>query len=431
VCRETDYSGPWLRACLARQASRVRVGRRTNGDAAPRRGVGRQGRDAIAVIADCFSPFLLAAPERSVSAGVGFGKDGFDRRQVKRGERRSRGFGGRAMEIGTFSKHTLLTGAGWSHNWGARLAADVWQLLMDDPAVTGNERLRAVLLEEGSFEVALAKTQAPPFTSDERESFEHALTNAFISMDSAMIHDYHPSTWINIYKVQELLFRLAGQRGQGFGTAYLFTLNQDLFFERYLYNQHVSGAPAQSLPGIQPPGVPIFTTNVGQYSNQFIMRPSADPAGDGRLQGQFNIIKLHGSFNWRTPDARNLMVVGTEKTTQIASLPLLSWYFDIFKTVLFSGGVRLMIVGYGFADEHINATIAEAVENHGLKVLIWAKGSNLRDHIIASPHGPVIWKGLLGGTVTQTMIEVFPSNQEVTAEYRRIRRVFFGDEQIR
>jgi hypothetical protein len=119
--------------------------------------------------------------------------------------------------------------------------------------------------------------------------------------------------------------------------------------ERYLYNHHVSGAPAPLLPAIQPtPGLPIFTTNVGQYSNQFIMRPAADPAGEGRLQGQFNIIKLHGSFSWRTPDARNLMVVGNEKTTQIASLPLLSWYFEIFKAVLFSGGVRLMIVGYGF-----------------------------------------------------------------------------------
>ena len=62
------------------------------------------------------------------------------------------------MEVGNFSKRTLLTGAGWSHNWGARLAADVWQLVMDHSEVAGNERLRALLLEEGSFEGALAKT---------------------------------------------------------------------------------------------------------------------------------------------------------------------------------------------------------------------------------------------------------------------------------
>jgi hypothetical protein len=87
------------------------------------------------------------------------------------------------MELGNFGKHTILTGAGWSHNWGARLAADVWQLLMDNPAIAKRERLRALLLEEGLFEVALAKAQTPPFTADERESFERALIDAFVSMD--------------------------------------------------------------------------------------------------------------------------------------------------------------------------------------------------------------------------------------------------------
>ena len=48
------------------------------------------------------------------------------------------------MDIGNFSKHVLLTGAGWSRNWGARLADGVWQLLMDDPDVAANDRLLVV-----------------------------------------------------------------------------------------------------------------------------------------------------------------------------------------------------------------------------------------------------------------------------------------------
>ena len=239
------------------------------------------------------------------------------------------------MELGNFGKHTILTGAGWSHNWGARLAADIWQLLMDNPAIAQGERLRALLLEEGSFEVALAKAQNPPFTAGERESFERALIDAFVSMDRAMTPAYDPSTWINHYKVQEFLFRFAGRRDQSVDTGYLFTLNQDLFFERYLYNQHTSSAPAPSLPGIQvTPGLSIFSSLPSPYSEQFIMRPFADPAAEVKVRGQTNVIKRHGSFNWRSPDARNLMVVGTEKTRQIGSLPLLAWYFDILKAVL-------------------------------------------------------------------------------------------------
>jgi hypothetical protein len=334
------------------------------------------------------------------------------------------------MDIGNFSKCVLLTGAGWSRNWGARLAAGVWELLMDDADIAANDRLRALLLEEPSFEVALAKTQLAPFTPDDQNQFTRALVNGFISMDRAMMRpfDGSPGT-INIYKVQELIFRFTGRFGQNFGTGYFFTLNQDLFPERFLYNQHVSAAAPPALPGIQPgPGVQFFSTNVGAYADQFIQRPISDLATSGRLSGQFNIIKLHGSFNWRTADARNLIVVGTDKTKQIADFPLLSWYSDIFKAVLCAGDVRLMIVGYGFGDEHINAVIAEAVEKHGLKVFVWSN-NDPKDRILAAPYGPAIWNGLLS-TETQPMIEVFPPNQDITEEYRRIRRVFFNDQRV-
>ena len=152
--------------------------------------------------------------------------------------------------IGNFSKRTLLTGAGWSRNWGGQLATEVWQAVMGHQAVRSNERLRALLLDEPSFELALGKTHASPFTTHDRRDFERALLEAFISMDREIGRPDH-DPWINIYKVQELLFRFWGLRNQGINTGYLFTLNQDLFFERNLYNEHVYGAPAPSLPGLQ------------------------------------------------------------------------------------------------------------------------------------------------------------------------------------
>jgi hypothetical protein len=105
--------------------------------------------------------------------------------------------------------------------------------------------------------------------------------------------------------------------------------------------------------------------------------------------------------------------------------PLLSWYFDIFRQVLSAGHVRLMTVGYGFADEHVNEVIADAIEHHGLKLFIWDTAPNVRDQIVAAPHGKVLWQGLLS-TATRPMIEVFPSNQAETYEYRRIQQTLFG-----
>ena len=239
--------------------------------------------------------------------------------------------------IGTFSKHILLTGAGWSKNWGGQVANEVWQSLIGNAAVRGNPRLRDLLLREASFELALGQTHLAPFTVNDRQELERALHDTFVSINREIARPDH-DPWINIYGVQEFLFRFWGQRNQGNDTGYLFTLNQDLFFERNLYNEHAFGAPGGALPGLAPVyGQNWFSTNLGAYSPDLEMRPVADPPREGHLRGQMNVIKLHGSFNWRSADGRNVLVVGTDKTAQIASLPLLSWYADVFRRVVAAG----------------------------------------------------------------------------------------------
>lgn len=53
------------------------------------------------------------------------------------------------------------------------------------------------------------------------------------------------------------------------------------------------------------------------------------------------------------------------------------------------------------------------------------RGSTLRDRVLAAPYGAALWKGLLS-TGARQPIEVFPSNQAETKEYRRIRQACFG-----
>src|SRR4029077_4227908 len=144
--------------------------------------------------------FYIRIVSNALKIATSSGECGLKRSQAGRGQI--------PMDIGNFSKHVLLTGAGWSRNWGARLADGVWQLLMDDPDVAANDRLRTMLLDEPSFELALAKTQVAPFTLDDREQLSRALVNGFVSMDRAMMRPFDGSLGsINIYKVQELLFR--------------------------------------------------------------------------------------------------------------------------------------------------------------------------------------------------------------------------------
>ena len=154
------------------------------------------------------------------------------------------------VDIGLFSKRTVLTGAGWTRNWGGQLAAEIWQHLMSSRAIQGRASVRQLLLEEPSFEVALGKLQAAPFHAEDRQTVELALMGVFVEMDGEIARPDH-DPWINIYKVQDLLFRFWGQLGDRVNAGYMFTLNQDLWPKQGELNQHVLGAAAPTLPGLQ------------------------------------------------------------------------------------------------------------------------------------------------------------------------------------
>jgi hypothetical protein len=52
--------------------------------------------------------------------------------------------------------------------------------------------------------------------------------------------------------------------------------------------------------------------------------------------------------------------MGGNKASDIDTVPLLTWYRDEFKRLTCQPSTRLMIVGYGFQDAHINAVIHTA-----------------------------------------------------------------------
>jgi hypothetical protein len=302
--------------------------------------------------------------------------------------------------------------------------------LIGRPTIQAKDNLRQLLLEELSFEAALARAQEPPFTSTDCQTFERALMDEFLAMDRGLSGaPQYPL--VNIYKVQDFIFRFwGGKPGARVDAGYMFTLNQDLWPERFLYNWHTMwphGGVRIAMPGVRPrANHEFFTTDLGHFTNSFLRDTVQNSAEVGRLAGSFNVIKLHGSFNWTTNDDRNAMVMGTQKAAQITRHPLLSWYWQVFEQVLAAGDVRLMIVGYGFGDEHVNRVIADAIERQGLKVFIWDSlpAGELKDRLCAAPHGKSIWKGLLS-TASRPLIEVFPGDQSETEEYRRIVQTFF------
>ena len=323
---------------------------------------------------------------------------------------------------GIFSKRVLLTGAGWTANWNGLLASQVWHHLSSDPRVQANPALRNALLGTTSlnFEEAYEfVATGSSFTQQDRAELDAALMDVFKMIDYAVAILAFP---VNDYIVNDFISNFVRVGGEQINTGYIFTLNQDRFFERKYIQWIICQVPPPVLPGIPSHGS-IFHPNMPRFDPSMIATIPANWS-QTHLVGQTNIIKLHGSFNWRA-GGNHTMVVGTSKTSRIAGLNLLSWYSDVFRSVLNQGDVKLMLFGYGFADDHINAMIADAVNNSGLRVYFWDTSPNLHTMLAGKHRGSEIWKGYLG-SLTERMNVVFPPDQSITPQARSLFNNFFG-----
>jgi hypothetical protein len=141
-------------------------------------------------------------------------------------------------------------------------------------------------------------------------------------------------------------------------------------------------------------------------------------------------VKLHGSYGWKSSDGTEKMVIGLNKEEQIADEPLLLEYLNLFKKILSTAGRKLLVIGYGFGDEHVNRVIAESIKNHGLEVYILSPTdpnrfiTALKEETYA--HGKVILSGLKG-YFPHELAKVFPADQNKTQDWEEIRNCYFGN----
>ncbi len=331
------------------------------------------------------------------------------------------------MEIGDFGSKVLLTGAGFSKPFGGRLAREVWSDLIGFPSVQNDNVVKRLLLENQNYEEALGSLLGTNGPDQHYIALEEAIYHSFSKMDGVVSNSsFGKGYGVNVYAFQDFLNSFRGK-----DASYLFTLNQDLLVERRYYN-HPPGIGPQR-PGIPPPPGQM-STNVTWFAphriqmddSQLVGLPDEDIASNPpQLRGYLNYIKLHGSFDWRTTD-KGLMVMGVDKIDQIAKSPLLKWYADVFETVVCTGDVRIMAVGYSFYDLHINRVLAKAVRECRAKVYIWNTNvDGVRKALEASEDGKCIWSSLLG-FCSDSMESVFPGSQDKTEIYSSMRQTFFG-----
>jgi hypothetical protein len=302
-----------------------------------------------------------------------------------------------ARGLAPFHRNVLLTGAGFSKPLGGYLVSEFWSALISD------QRLRASIevdriLHDGchfNFEEALAKTEVTDkqtFNDTDRKILRDCVLSTFASQELLIGHA-GPDV---IGPLRDLLAPFLSQTN---ATSCLFTLNQDSAVERYLLT---GDAPRILVPGVardpmwfggQSPSAPStepFKTvplKQNDYREEF-----------GGIRGRLSYLKLHGSATWLDND-KNVVVLGGAKKEMIDAIPILRMNNTIFREALMTAPEpRLLVIGYGFGDDHINEIIQQAVTGNRLRIWIFDPTSpeGLFERIAVKNRRGSIWKAVVG-----------------------------------
>lgn len=316
----------------------------------------------------------------------------------------------------------LLLGAGFSRNWGGWLACEAFEHLLGCPEVVGDPNLRKLLWQhqhQGGFEAALADLQLA-FSRDRQAggpplmALQSAVTRMFDDMNKAFVD-------MPVFEFQHQLDieRMVGTFLTRFDA--IFTLNQDLLLERHYTNDNISLTGKRNWAGAELPGMRRTPSQDVMHGNCWA-RSTWSPPTDGEFKANPScqpIYKLHGSSNWVRTDGQPMLIMGGAKVREIGQTPILSWYANVFEGRLAEPGARLMAIGYGFRDDHINAAIGKAVERGTKLFIIAPEGAELARQL-----NPTRLPGLIPGT---TPLEGMFEQSLVGASRRSLREIFGSD----
>ena len=270
--------------------------------------------------------------------------------------------------------HILLTGAGFSYNWGGYLAKETFDYLLG--VTEPDEQLRQLLWAHRAngwlFETTLAvlrkEYEEKPYGQVE-QNYGNMLT-AVKRMFGDMWLAFKQSSFDETFTDPRLGVTRFLSRFNA-----IFTLNQDTLLEtHYLpvvgpkdFAKNSYQGPRND--GAYRPGL-VHAHDKLTFGNADVLidlfKVGEDYTTDPDRQPYF---KLHGSIDIQ--DGRNMMLIlGGDKESDIAKYPILQAYHEQFRYWLSLSNARLMVIGYSFADHHINKMIFDAIENRGLKMFI-------------------------------------------------------------
>jgi hypothetical protein len=311
----------------------------------------------------------------------------------------------------------LLTGAGFSRNWGGRLAKEVNTAIA--MRVQNDPELARLLHRNPNFEEALTELQTEVATSsrfglpERLQKLETAIVDVFSDMNRSMAQTSFSFLEETGWTIPEFLALFEA----------IFTLNQDLLLEKHYLIPPPVGLSLVSrgkwdlcvIPGMDE--MPNPAVAAGRLYDPLLAerRPVASPQTTVIGPRQQPYFKLHGSINWQANNGGRLLVMGGNKPTTMQSHQILMWYANKFTEALSRPNARLMVIGYGFGDGHINRLIHDA----------WEKGGRTLSMFIVHPDGreilrkvnPTYGKGIYHPGPLEEIVGIYDSTRPLRTTF--------------
>lgn len=295
----------------------------------------------------------------------------------------------------------LLTGAGFTHNFGTPLASGVSNLIFN--SISDNTQLIDLLRNNFDYEDVYQNVmQSNDYDIDTKNTLTHALRAAYDIINELV--ENNDLSGINTNNFKQLIHQFFKPNGSGF----IFTLNQDLFIEKNIVKfpetmLYEAPAPGNSIKNDQ---YPFNHIRLDISYNDFDKYKTEKQRSFDKPDPRLFYIKLHGSQDWFKDNTNPIMVIGHGKSERIAVEPLLNWYFDIFNNQLSKNDTKLLIIGYSFRDEHINQVIYNYRNNINIYIIDTQSFENFSNDLNNKPFGSEI-KKLIKKYYSVNLIELF------------------------
>lgn len=318
----------------------------------------------------------------------------------------------------------VLTGAGFTKNFGGFLATEMWAQIFNDPRIQAHSRLRKLLQDNFDFESVYSTVvdcRTGLYTDEEKAAMRGVVNDSYRRLDDAIRNwkfDAYDAYGVNMPMIQDLFDTIWPKLPAE--PAILFTLNQDLLVERWW---------SYSSLGVRSFNNKFYRTNDTLNGLDFITLPGDQVEEkikeDLISHNAIHYVKLHGSYGWRSFDNSNTLVIGTNKESLIKKEPLLREYFTLLRGVIAEGNKKVLIIGYGFRDQHINNILLKGVQDNNLRIYVISTEppENLKYHFERGGHfyAREIFDGL-SGYFSYSLKEIFPCGQERTTHFDQLVR---------